>query len=191
MDLKGGWLNYPRPKTEIARRIPLWPETVKALRVVMKNRPEPKSPEHAPYVFITKYGGTWFKETSDNPVSKEFAKLLKDTDLKRDGLNFYALRHTFETIGGDSRDQVAVNAIMGHAPESNDMSAVYRESVSDERLQAVVDHVRGWLYAEPAEDDSEPATTSKPPAARTKNVKATTSGKVKAKGATVLKLFVG
>ena len=30
IDFKGGWVDFPRPKTEIAARCPLWPETVKA-----------------------------------------------------------------------------------------------------------------------------------------------------------------
>ena len=38
--------------------------------------------------------------------------------IHRPGLGFYAFRHTFETIGGESRDQVAVNHIMGHADVS-------------------------------------------------------------------------
>ncbi len=64
--------------------------------------------------------------------------------MHRPGLNFYALRHTFETVGGESRDQVAVDHVMGHARE--DMASVYREKVSDERLKAVADHVRAWLF---------------------------------------------
>jgi integrase len=60
--------------------------------------------------------------------------------------NFYALRHTFETIGGEARDQVAVDHIMGHARD--DMASVYRERVSDQRLKAVSDHVRAWLFPE-------------------------------------------
>ncbi len=80
----------------------------------------------------------------DNPVSKETAKLLKELGLNRPGLNFYALRHTFETVGGESRDQVAVDHVMGHA--RNDMASVYREKVSDERLKAVSDRVRAWLF---------------------------------------------
>jgi hypothetical protein len=42
-DLKDGWLNYPRPKTEIGRRAKLWPETVKVFREAIKKRPRPKS----------------------------------------------------------------------------------------------------------------------------------------------------
>ena len=37
---------------------------------------------------------------------------------------------------------------MGHAPHSNEMSAVYRERIDDDRLKAVADHVRGWLWPE-------------------------------------------
>ena len=71
--------------------------------------------------------------------------------LHRRGVGFYALRHGFETIGGESRDQVAVDHIMGHSPAAGDMSAVYRERISDERLQAVVDHVHKWLFGDKQE----------------------------------------
>jgi hypothetical protein len=36
---------------------------------------------------------------------------------------------------------------MGHAPGNSDMSAVYRQRVSDARLQAVVAHVHSWLFS--------------------------------------------
>ena len=94
-------------------------------------------------MFITSIGLSWHKATGDNPVSKEMRKLL-DT-LGIDGSrNFYALRHTFETIGGETKDQVAVDHIMGHARD--DMASAYRERISDERLKAVSDHVRRWLF---------------------------------------------
>jgi integrase len=67
--------------------------------------------------------------------------------LYRKGMAFYALRHTFETIGGESRDQVAVNHIMGHA--DNSMAGVYRERISDDRLRDVVNHDHVWLYPRP------------------------------------------
>lgn len=35
---------------------------------------------------------------------------------------------------------------MGHAVSDRDMSAVYRERISDERLVAVTDYVREWLF---------------------------------------------
>lgn len=144
VDLKAGWINYPRPKTAVARRVPLWPETVKAIREAIKDRPKAKLPEHAGLVFVTKYGGAWAKDTPDSPVTKEMRKLLDSLSLYRPGLGFYALRHTFETVAGESKDQVAVNAIMAHVDST--MAGVYRERISDDRLRAVTDYVRAWLF---------------------------------------------
>jgi integrase len=150
VDTRKGWINYPRPKTAIERRCPLWPETIEALRAVIEDRPKAKKPAHKNLVFITKYGDSWAKETSDNPVSKEFTKLARPLGLMRKGRGFYSLRHTFETIGGDSRDQVAVNHIMGHADAS--MAGIYRERIEDQRLIDVVNHVRRWLFRRDSAD---------------------------------------
>jgi integrase len=54
LDLKGGWCNFPRPKTGISRRCPLWPETVQALRAV---RPEARDKADSDLVFLTHLTG--------------------------------------------------------------------------------------------------------------------------------------
>lgn len=144
VDLKAGWIEFPRPKTGIARRCPLWKETVDALKTAIAERPQPKAEADAGLLFVTKYGGRWHKETSDNPISKEFRKLLDDLGIYRPGLGFYALRHCFETFGGESRDQVAVNAIMGHVDAT--MAGIYREHIDDSRLRAVVNHVHDKVF---------------------------------------------
>jgi integrase len=87
--------------------------------------------------------------------------VLKALGLHRAGLGFYCLRHTFETIGGDTGDQVAVDAIMGHVRE--DMASMYRERVNDERLRRVMEHVRTWLFS--AEQRSKAAGSQDPRAA--------------------------
>jgi integrase len=145
LDLKTGWVNYPRPKTGIPRRCALWPETVKAIEEVRATRPTPKKSEHAELVFITQRGGAWAKDICDSPITKETRKLLDSLGIDGER-NFYCLRHTFETIGGESCDQVGVNSIMGHADAS--MAAAYRERVSDQRLLAVTEYVRRWLFRE-------------------------------------------
>ena len=54
---------------------------------------------------------------------------------------------------------------MGHAPHSSDMSAVYRESIEDERLQAVANHVRSWLWPDRiTKPTPKPRTPKKTPA---------------------------
>ena len=92
---------------------------------------------------VVKYRQPWFKQDSyDNPLSNQFRKLLDETGLYRRGRTFYALRHTFETVAGESRDQVAVDFVMGHLRD--DMATIYREKISDDRLEAVSNTVRRW-----------------------------------------------
>ena len=167
VELNTGWINYPRPKTGVPRRIPLWPETVAAIKESLDKRPKPIDEVDADLVFITKYGQRWRKDTSDNTLSKEFGKVIRSAKVKRGqkeqavyrkGLGFYGLRHTFQTIGDAARDPIATRAIMGHAEVLDDMSAVYREGVDDDRLKAVTDHVRQWLFPpEESKAGSEPA----------------------------------
>ena len=144
VDLDNGWLNFPRVKTSVERRCPLWPETNEALKECVATRPRPKQPEDDQLFFLTKYGQPWAKDNRNNPISQRFHKLLKELAIYQPGKSFYALRHTFETIGGDSRDQVAVDHIMGHVDSS--MAAHYREKIDDKRLIAVSDHVHDWLF---------------------------------------------
>jgi integrase len=157
LDLEGGWLDYPRPKTGIDRRCPLWPDTVAAIREALDKRPAPKNPHDDRLVFITRTGKPWIRITPRDDgearvfdaVTLEFRKLLFAVGAKRDRVGFYALRHTFRTVADGSKDQVACDAIMGHAPAGDDMASKYRERISDDRLRAVVDTVHSWLW--PAE----------------------------------------
>lgn len=163
LDLDTGWLDYPRPKTGIERRIPVWPETVEALKAVIAKRPKAKAAEHAGLVFLTRLGQPWvryelaetkddegkvdLKGKADDAIAKRTRKLLDDLGIYRKGLSFYTLRHSFETVAGNSRDQVAVDSVMGHVDAT--MAAEYRAHIDDERLLAVVNHVRAWLFLKP------------------------------------------
>jgi integrase len=158
LDLRGGWVNFPRPKTGIERKIPLWPETITALREVIAHKPKAKNEADANLVFLTRCGARWVKVdfekapdgkiavSQDDAISKELRKLLRKLGINRHGLGFYAVRHGFQTIGDEVGDPVAVHFLMGHAEDAGDMSAHYRERISDERLRAVTDHVHDWLF---------------------------------------------
>ena len=147
VDLDGGWVSFPRPKTGIKRRVPLWPETINALRAALDDRLRASDEDGTENLFfLTKYGKSWSQNTSTNPISAEFRKLAQSLGLYRKGNGFYAIRHTFLTIGDETKDFVAVASIMGHSDES--MADRYRERVSDDRLKAVTDHVRDWLFSD-------------------------------------------
>ena len=148
MDLDAGMIVFPRPKTGLDRRCPMWPETVAAVKQWLAVRPAPKGDTDTDLVFVTVRGGSWFKEASDNPISKETAKLLKK--LKINGSrNFYTLRHTHRTIADAACDQRASGYIMGHVDES--MASHYVERIADERLLRVSETVRTWLFGTPRE----------------------------------------
>jgi integrase len=157
IDLHAAWLTYPRPKTGIPRRIPLWPETITALNQSIRLRPAPTDASDNELCFITIQGNRWVRVlpsksnpdqfVSVNTISARFSGLLKALGVNpRKRQSFYTLRHCFETVAGGSRDQVAVDAIMGHV--DNSMAAAYREGIDDHRLRAVTDHVHRWLYGD-------------------------------------------
>ena len=127
------------------------------MREAIDKRPDHKYDANAGLVFITKHGARWVrvneKKGDDgkdkagiviDSVRLEFNKLLAALELKRDGLGFYALRHKFATVAGDSKDQIAVDEIVGHIRE--DMVSAYRERVDDDRLEAVTKVVHDWLF---------------------------------------------
>jgi integrase len=143
-DIVDGWLTRRRQKTGKRRRTPLWVETREAIENVLKSRPDPKDEANKGLVFLTKYGNPWTPTGKDNPVSKEFSKLVKAAKIVGEKKSFYTLRHTFQTIGDETKDFIAVSALMGHVDSS--ISGHYREKISDERLKAVTDHVHDWLF---------------------------------------------
>jgi integrase len=157
LEIRPGWIDSPRLKTGIARRAPLWSETVGALAEVNRTRPDPRDPTDAGCVFITSHGRRWCrhkprqnKEGEEmrglnlDAVAFEFRKLCAATKVKAPG-GPYTLRHMFRTVADEVKDKPAIELIMGHADHS--VSDYYREHVSDERPSAVVNHVRDWLLA--------------------------------------------
>lgn len=137
VDLGAAWLDFPRPKTEVDRQSPLWPETVAALAAALKARQDAQEAA-ATHFFVRPCG----KPFDPNVLIKRFRATRLAAEIKEGG--HYWLRHTFETVGGGAKDQVALNHIMGHADAS--MAAVYREEIDRKRLVAVTDFVRAWLF---------------------------------------------
>lgn len=164
VDLAAGLITYARSKTGLQRVVPLWLETVKAMRQALAaDRPEPADKDAAVLVFLTPTGKPLVRQSvSDDDesgkiktanideLSARFAALLKSLGLHRAGIGFYVLRHTFRTWADEMHDQHAIHRIMGHAIPG--MSGIYVEEIGLDRLRAVVDHVRHklWLDTPPS-----------------------------------------
>lgn len=147
IDLDKGWIHFARVKTAVSRSCPLWAETVEAIRAAREVRPEARDRVNNGLAFLSPQGNPITNGDANNWITASFRKLLKRAGLHRKGLGFYALRHSFETFAGNSRDQVAINHVMGHTDTS--MSAVYREKIDDSRLEAVAAVVHDRLFGDP------------------------------------------
>lgn len=141
-DLAGGWLNFPRVKTEVNRRVPLWDETVAAVKAAIESRPVPKNAADADYLFITQIRRVQWTTGS---IVDRFDNLKKQTGIKARNVGITALRHVLQTVGENATgNSFGVGAVMGHVPKG--IAAHYREFVSDDRLRQVVNAVHGWLF---------------------------------------------
>ncbi|PAY16653.1 hypothetical protein CKO51_25420 [Rhodopirellula sp. SM50] len=144
IDFKRSWIEDLRQKTAVERAAWLWPETIQALQHAIDNRYSSAPASLAERVFVTKRRQSWYKENGkSDPISVAFRKLTEKVGCRREGIGFYSLRHTFETIAGNSRDQIAVNYVMGHSDES--MAQVYREGIDPKRIIAACSFVRRWF----------------------------------------------
>jgi integrase len=161
IDLERGRVDYPRVKTGIDRRCPLWPETIEAIRSSIAEIGRWKvtrDPSAKELLFVTRNGlpcvRSRFGTTRDgrpnvvlhDSIKTAMQRAMEKAGVAQSGLGFYGLRRSFETIGSETGNQVAVDHIMGHAPLSSDMGAVYRKHVADDALLQVTDHVRKWLW---------------------------------------------
>ena len=157
IDFETGWYDLPRMKSGIPRQCFLWARTRDAVQSAMHERPISLSNSDDGLCFLTRrrrpvvwesIGKKGTLSVCDN-VGKSFAKLVKACEI-RNGRGFYCLRRTFETVAGNTRDQVAVNLVMGHSDAS--MAEVYRQGIDQQRLRDVADHVERWLYPDESKE---------------------------------------
>ncbi|TWT95775.1 tyrosine-type recombinase/integrase [Neorhodopirellula pilleata] len=141
--IKAEWIDYARVKTEVDRWCPLWPETIAALKEATSVRDAVLARTNSrfgEFAFLLANGNRLGLDSVR--ITERFAAARKNAFIQRGG--FYWLRHTFATIAGATTDQVAVNSIMGHVDAT--MAANYRHHISNERLLAVTNKVRDWLF---------------------------------------------
>ncbi len=158
VDLKQGVVDFDRPKTAVRRTVPLWPETTMALQEILDEpRPKPFDDGAASLVFLTETGRPLVRNrlntSVDGTIKVSYADrlrawfdvLLIEHELKRPGIGFYTLRHTFRTWADEAHDQHAIYRIMGHALPG--MSDTYVQEIGMDRLGDVTEHVRRKIFA--------------------------------------------
>ena len=154
----GEFIQFAREKTGIDRRCWLWPETRDAIAAA-------RAPENAEdRMFLSKRGKPLHVPHGLNRtdlIASNWTDLKKQIGLKRENAGFKCFRHTFRTEADGAKDPEAVRMVMGHTDGS--VGEFYRHRFDDERLIAVAQHVRHWLFDTAAETK----TTKKPAAKRT------------------------
>ena len=132
VDFNNEVIHWARVKTEADRVCPLWPETIEALQLWKRFRPTTTSKR----IFD-------FKKADD--VSRAFHDGLSRASKARSGATYYSCRHTLGTVGRGANDDAALKLIMGHIDDSV-LNEHYTHEFPRERLDAVSDHVRRWLF---------------------------------------------
>lgn len=134
IDFDNALIKHLRPKTAMWRQVPLWPETVRALKRAMRPGED--------RIFVGSKGlplvhdhthvlGNWFKT------------LLKVAGMKDTGMRFYDLRRTFATVAAVSADKDARKLMMGHS--LGEVHDDYVLRFPRQRLDSVSQTVRWWF----------------------------------------------
>jgi len=146
LDFENSRVKLARNKTGFARNLPLWPETIQALK---------KVPRLGQLVFYTSKGHPWVrtllkikgdgerKYTTVNFITSRSSKLLKKTEIHAPkGTGFYTLRRTAATIAARSGDPFAVQRLLGHVDLT--MATRYVQDVS-EQTDRVIKNSRKYV----------------------------------------------
>ena len=131
-------IDMPRIKTEVERVVPLWPETEAALESYLLFTSRRRHDDG--YMFLADDGGRMDPDHSQ--FTPWFSSLARRCGV--DKATAYWLRHTCQNIGEKTGDMTAVKMIMGHADQS--ISDTYRHEIGIDRLTAVTDTIREWLF---------------------------------------------
>jgi integrase len=146
LDFENGRVELARNKTGVPRNLPLWPETIQALKAV---------PRSGQLVFYTAEGHPWIRTllktegggnreyTTVNAVTSMFARLLKKAKIHAPkGTGFYTLRRTAATLAARSGDPFAVQRLLGHVDLQ--MATRYVQDVS-EQTDRVIENSRKYV----------------------------------------------
>ncbi len=139
LDFEHSRVQLARNKTGVRRNLPLWPETIHALKELRSS---------GQLVFYTSEGHPWVRTviktnrdgereyTSVNRINPTFSRLMKKVGIHAPkGTGFYALRRTAATMAARSGDPFAVQRILGHVDLT--MATRYVQDVSEQTDRSI------------------------------------------------------
>jgi integrase len=146
LDFENCRVKLARKKTGIARDLPLWSETMEALKNI---------PRQGKLVFYTSRGNPFMRTvlktdrnsksqySTQNTITRKFSRLIKKAGLDvPKGTGFYTLRRTAATIAARSGDPFAVQRLLGHADLQ--MATRYVQDVS-KQTDEVIEKSRQYM----------------------------------------------
>ena len=146
IDLENNRVKLARNKTKISRNLPLWPETIKALKEI---------PRSGALVCTTSKDHPSIRTTAttndngepkyiiDNRISTKFSRPMRKVGIKAPkGTGFYTLRRTADTMEARSGDPFADQRLLGHVDLT--MATRYVQDVS-EQTDRVIENSRKHL----------------------------------------------
>lgn len=161
----GEFIQFAREKTGIDRRCWLWPETREAIAAA-------RAPENAEdRMFLSKRGkplNVVHGRNRTDLIANAWQDVKEQIGLKGESSGFKCFRHTFRTEADGAKDPEAVRMFMGHTDGS--VGEFYRHRFDDERLIAVAQHVRYWLFST-VSDEKKPTKKSTKKTAKRKPAK--------------------
>lgn len=165
VDLDAGWIDHLRAKTRQPRRVPLWAETIAAIRALPDNNPA--DPADAGLLFITRNGLRYVREyVNDNDklircdvFGSAFNRLRRGLRIRLDHAGFGKLRATHRTVADGAGDANAARLIMGHSLGVG-VEEAYIRTIEDDRLRGVAAHAHEWLWPVEEGDQSNRSHTA-------------------------------
>jgi len=138
--------DFRRVKTKRPRMAVLWPETVEAIVDYRDNYRKPAS-EKERRLLLT--GGKPYGPRGAQAMYGRFDRLVGDSEKRPAGAGLGSLRHTYATIVDSVPDQAMVDLTMGHARKGIRRKHYVQFNINElQRLKAVSDVARKWLYGE-------------------------------------------
>jgi integrase len=138
--------DFRRVKTRQRRMAALWPETVEAIQEYRQNHRKPIDPSER-RLLLSQLQRPYSTRHNGHKLADSFNHLLDGLGDRPPGVSLGSLRHTYGTVVDLVPDQAMIDLTMGHTNKAIQKRTYSQLNLRElERLQAVAEVVREWLF---------------------------------------------